>query len=179
MTYYKRRSKDQLESLILGTGQPARAPAGRRAAARPAAVSARPPAAAPARQLAAGFTMSQEAPGFPAVELGPGGVPPNLLTPNNMIGKVDPSSKNDRIFQDEWIAACKGQNSKDKHGASTKTHCDFDYSGTLMEQMLLGLVAHQAGKKLLYDPATGRITNAPEANDYLKRRYRAGWTLNG
>jgi hypothetical protein len=49
----------------------------------------------------------------------------------------------------------------------------------MIEQMLLGLVAHRAGKRLEYDPATGRVTNAPEANDYLKREYRPNWTLNG
>jgi hypothetical protein len=49
----------------------------------------------------------------------------------------------------------------------------------MIEQMLLGLVAHQAGKRLEYDPATGRVTNAPEANEWLSRKYRPGWTLNG
>jgi hypothetical protein len=49
----------------------------------------------------------------------------------------------------------------------------------MIEQMLLGLVAHRVGKKITYDPVTGRVTNAPEANDYLKRTYRSGWTLNG
>jgi hypothetical protein len=49
----------------------------------------------------------------------------------------------------------------------------------MMEQMLLGLVAHRVGKKLEYDGATGRVTNSTEANDYLKRQYRANWTLNG
>ncbi len=39
----------------------------------------------------------------------------------------------------------------------------------MMEQMLLGLVAHRAGKKIEYDPETGRVTNFNEANDYLKR----------
>jgi hypothetical protein len=72
-----------------------------------------------------------------------------------------------------------GKNSNVVLGTSSKTHCDFDYSGTMMEQMLLGLVAHRAGKKLQYDAATGRVTNAPEANDYLKRTYMRGWTLNG
>ena len=65
------------------------------------------------------------------------------------------------------------------HGTSSKTNCDFDYAGTMMEQMLLGLVAHRAGRKLTYDAASGRVTNVPEANDYLKRTYRANWTLNG
>jgi hypothetical protein len=83
------------------------------------------------------------------------------------------------IFQTEWLDACKGRSDGVKHGTSTKTHCDFDYSGTMIEQMLLGLVAHRAGKRLEYDGAAGRVTNMNEANDYLKRSYRAGWTLNG
>ena len=49
----------------------------------------------------------------------------------------------------------------------------------MIEQMLLGLVAHRAGKKLEYDGAAGRVTNSAEANDYLKRQYRPNWTLNG
>jgi hypothetical protein len=49
----------------------------------------------------------------------------------------------------------------------------------MIEQMLLGLVAHRAGKRLEYDAATGRVTNMSEANDWLKRPYRSGWTLNG
>ena len=83
------------------------------------------------------------------------------------------------VFQAEWLEACKGNRNNVTHGTSSKTHCDFDYSGTMIEQMLLGLVAHRVGKKITYDPATGKVTNAPEANDYLKRTYRSGWTLNG
>jgi hypothetical protein len=83
------------------------------------------------------------------------------------------------IFQMDWIDACKGKSNNVVHGTSSKTHCDFDYAGTMMEQMLLGLVAHHAGKRLEYDPATGRVTNAPGANDDLKRQYRPGWTLDG
>ena len=62
---------------------------------------------------------------------------------------------------------------------SSKTNCDFDYAGTMMEQMLLGLVAHRAGKRLEYDPASGRVTDSAEANDYLKRTYRPNWKLDG
>jgi len=49
----------------------------------------------------------------------------------------------------------------------------------MIEQMLLGLVAHRAGKKLTYDGASGRVTNSNEANDYLRRDYRPNWKLNG
>ena len=41
--------------------------------------------------------------------------------------------------------------------------------------MLLGIVALRAGKRISYDGANMRITNVPQANDYLKREYRQGW----
>ena len=73
-------------------------------------------------------------------------------------------------FIEEWIGACKGD---------LKTSCDFDYGGTMIEQMLLGLVAYRVGKKVEYNGATGHVTNSPEADGLLKRRYRPGWALNG
>jgi hypothetical protein len=74
-------------------------------------------------------------------------------------------------FQKQWINACKNP--------SLKTACDFEYSGNMIEQMLLGLVAYRVGKKIQYDGAAGKVTNCPEANEFLARKYRAGWTLNG
>ena len=74
-------------------------------------------------------------------------------------------------FQKQWIDACKD--------TSLKTACDFEYSGNMIEQLLLGLVAYRVGKKLDYDGAAGRVTNCPEANDLLRRKYRPGWTLDG
>jgi hypothetical protein len=32
---------------------------------------------------------------------------------------------------------------------------------------------------LEYDPASGRVTNLAEANDWLKRTYRQNWKLDG
>jgi predicted dehydrogenase len=73
-------------------------------------------------------------------------------------------------FQQEWIDACKG---------NPKTTCNFDYGGLMTEQLLLALVAYRAGEKLEYDGATGKVTNNAQANEYLKRTYRSGWTLDG
>lgn len=73
-------------------------------------------------------------------------------------------------FQQQWIAACKGD---------LKTACDFDYAGRMVETLMLGLVAHQAGKELAYDAASGKITNDAAANAILKKEYRKGWVLNG
>ena len=45
--------------------------------------------------------------------------------------------------------------------------------------MLLGLVAYRAGARVEWDATAGRVTNLPEANQYLSKKYREGWTLNG
>jgi len=73
-------------------------------------------------------------------------------------------------FEKQWVEACKNP--------SLKTACDFEYSGNMIEQLLLGLVAYRVGRKIEYDGATGRVTNCPEANDLLRRQYRPGWTLD-
>ena len=184
LTYYKRRTRDQLLPLVGGTGQPSQ-PFGPRPGARPGQRPAGPP---PARNLPPGMTAfpsSEAGPsGFPVVQMIDGKVPAGLGMPNTDVARILDAEKAGRpvrpdVFQQEWIDACKGKYDNLTHGTSSKTNCDFDYAGTMMEQMLLGLVAHRAGKKLLYDPATGQVTNAPEANAYLKREYRPNWTLNG
>jgi hypothetical protein len=86
-----------------------------------------------------------------------------------------PRSKDELIpplghFQHEWTNACKGD---------LKTTCNFDYAGTMIEQLLLGLVAYRAGERIEYDGTTGRVTNNAEADALLSRTYREGWTLNG
>jgi len=68
----------------------------------------------------------------------------------------------------EWIHACK---------TGEPTTCNFDYSGALSEAVLLGNVAYRVGKKLQWDGAAMKATNCPEADRYLRREYRQGWTL--
>jgi hypothetical protein len=38
-------------------------------------------------------------------------------------------------------------------------------------------VALRTRRRLLYDAAGTKITNVPEANQYLSREYRKGWEL--
>jgi predicted dehydrogenase len=187
-TYYKRRSQADLLPLIEGTGQTTQAPP----AARRAGGGGQRPGGGGQRQaqrqnLPAGFTaMPNSAPGpngFPAVQMLEGNIPAAVGLPNPAVeayrqNPTPPSTSGD-VFQREWVDACKGKSNNVVHGTSSKTHCDFNYSGSMMEQMLLGLVAHRVGKKIEYDAASGRVTNSSEANDYLKRSYRSGWTLNG
>ncbi|MFN3409924.1 MAG: Gfo/Idh/MocA family protein [Limisphaerales bacterium] len=73
-------------------------------------------------------------------------------------------------FVEEWFAACRDPK-------RIRTSCDFDYSGLMTEQQMLGLAAYRAGKKLAYDGKTGRVTNDESANQFLRRNYRDGWPL--
>ncbi len=68
----------------------------------------------------------------------------------------------------EWIHACK---------TGDPTTCNFEYAGWLTEANHLGNVAYRVGKKLEWDPKSMRATNAPEADQFIKRTYRKGWEL--
>ncbi len=75
-------------------------------------------------------------------------------------------------FQKQWTTACK-------NGRPSETACNFKYSADMIETMCLGLVAYRAGGKLEYDGATGKITNNADANQYLTKEYREGWSMEG
>ncbi len=68
----------------------------------------------------------------------------------------------------EWLHACR---------TGAPTTCHFGYSGRLTEANHLGNVAYRAGKKIEWDTKTMRIPNAPDAERFLRREYRKGWTL--
>ncbi len=68
----------------------------------------------------------------------------------------------------EWTEAAK---------TDCQTLCNFEYSGSLIEHNLLGNVAFRAGKTLEWDPATLKATNCPEADQFIRRDYREGWTI--
>ena len=68
----------------------------------------------------------------------------------------------------DWLSACKG---------GPAASANFEYSARLTELVLLGNVALRTGKKLIWDAAEMRATNAPEADKFLKGTYRKGWEL--
>ena len=68
----------------------------------------------------------------------------------------------------EWVHACKT-------GATTT--CNFDYSGKLIEHNLLGNVAYRVGKKLKWDAENLKAVGCPEADKFIRRKYREGWTI--
>ena len=68
----------------------------------------------------------------------------------------------------EWIQACK---------TGGPTTCNFDYSGALTEAALLCNVALRTRKKLTWDAQNLKAVGCPEADAFLRREYRQGWTL--
>ena len=68
----------------------------------------------------------------------------------------------------EWIRACKG---------GEPAMSNVNYAGPFTEFVLLGNVAIRAQKKLEWDAEALRAKNCPEADQYIKREYRKGWTL--
>jgi hypothetical protein len=68
----------------------------------------------------------------------------------------------------EWLRACRG---------GEKAGSNFDYAGPLTETVLLGNVALRTGTKLYWDSEKFEFTNSAEANRFLHREYREGWTL--
>jgi predicted dehydrogenase len=75
----------------------------------------------------------------------------------------------------EWIDACKGG----KPGGS-----NFDIAGPLTEMVLLGNLALRLELKaplsrtaLRWDGPNMKVTNVPEANAFVMRKYREGWSL--
>jgi predicted dehydrogenase len=75
-------------------------------------------------------------------------------------------------FQKQWTDACK-------NGKPAETACNFEYSANMIETMCLVLAGFRAAQPLEYDGAKGTVTNVAEANPYLTKPYREGWTING
>jgi predicted dehydrogenase len=68
----------------------------------------------------------------------------------------------------DWLDACKG---------GKPASANFEYGAALTEIGLLGLVAMRVGKKIYWDAKAMKMTNAPEAERYLKESYRPGWEV--
>ena len=96
---------------------------------------------------------------------------PRLLPEKKMIeftgSSEPPESKSDRNERN-WIEAFM---------AGEQSPGSFLKAGTITETILLGGVALRARQRIVYDAENMKITNLPEANQYLTREYREGWEL--
>ncbi len=100
---------------------------------------------------------------------------PQLIPETKMRQYTPPAPSLQRIpgglagHEQDWIRACKD-------GKPASSH--FDYSGPLSEMVLMGnLAVRYPNRRLLWDGERMEVTNDAEANSYVRRQYRAGWTL--
>jgi len=97
---------------------------------------------------------------------------PRLIPESRMKAYKRPKKTIPRVVgshEQNWIEAIQGK---------TKATSHFDYSGPFTETVLLGNVGILfPGTKLLWDGPNMKITNLPEANEFVHRKYREGWTL--
>lgn len=71
--------------------------------------------------------------------------------------------------EQDWLRACKG-------GKPACSH--FDYSGPLSETVLMGnLAVRFPNEQLLWDGEAMRVGNHEKANEFVRRKYRQGWSL--
>lgn len=69
---------------------------------------------------------------------------------------------------DQWIRACRG---------GPPSEASFESVYPFAETIQLGNVALRTDKRLLWDTERMAITNAPEMQQWLHRKYRTGWEL--
>jgi len=70
--------------------------------------------------------------------------------------------------EQDWVRACKG---------GPAAGANFDYSGPLSEMCTLGNVAKRLDTRILWDPEKFEVTNLAQANQYVRKTYREGWSL--
>lgn len=69
----------------------------------------------------------------------------------------------------DWLRACKG---------GRPASSNFDYSGPLSETVLMGnLAVRFPNQMLIWDGENMQVKNNKEANNFVRRKYREGWTL--
>jgi hypothetical protein len=71
----------------------------------------------------------------------------------------------------EWVDAIKA-------GTPEKAMSNFEYAGRLTETVLLGVVALKAGKTIEWDPVGMKAKHCPEADPYIRRDYRKGYSIH-
>jgi hypothetical protein len=69
----------------------------------------------------------------------------------------------------DWVRVCKG---------GKPASSNFDRSGPLSEMVPMGnLAVRFPNQRLLWDGEKMQVNNHKDANAYVRREYREGWTL--
>lgn len=120
------------------------------------------------------------------------GANPRLLPTKLMKEKTMPKETIKRVTEGhylQWVNACRAG-----YG-NAQTSSPFEYAGPFTESILMGNLAirswmiknpklkgwedkYLGRKKLLWDAKNMKVTNFDEANQFVKREYREGWSLS-
>lgn len=119
------------------------------------------------------------------------GANPRLIPTRLMKEKKMPKETIKRVPEGhyiQWVNACM-----DGYGKGV-TSSPFDYAGPFTESILMGNLAirsfmmkdpgakgdnkYPGRKRLMWDAKNMKITNFEQANQFVKREYREGWTLS-
>jgi predicted dehydrogenase len=84
--------------------------------------------------------------------------------------KLPKGGGGDDSMKSEWIKAIH-------ENKPSIAYSNFDFAAMLTETILLGNVAMRVGKKLEWDGPELKVTNIPDAAQFIKTEYRKGWTL--
>ncbi|HUT90793.1 MAG TPA: Gfo/Idh/MocA family oxidoreductase [Thermoguttaceae bacterium] len=68
----------------------------------------------------------------------------------------------------DWVRACK---------TGEPAGADFSYAVPLTEACCLGNIAQRVDARIEWDAENMKVTNLPEANQYVRTEYRKGWEL--
>lgn len=92
-------------------------------------------------------------------------------SPEGLLDNVNPEKTIPRVKNEdqEWVDAIREVGSEPLSG--------FAYSGPFTETVLLGNLAVRLGKRIAWDGINLKATNAPEAEELIKRPYRKGWEV--
>ena len=93
-----------------------------------------------------------------------------LLPKKEFVGYQPPTPTLPRAKEHhlEWINACKG---------GPPTQSNFAYASKLTEGLLVGLLAVRVGKKIVWDEKQMRATGCPEADEFIRPKFRSGWEV--
>jgi hypothetical protein len=72
--------------------------------------------------------------------------------------------------REEWVAACLA-------GKPEDAKANFAYAAPYTEALLTGVLPIRLGKRIEWDSAAMKATNAPEADALIRKTYRKGFEL--
>ena len=99
------------------------------------------------------------------------GQDPRLLPASRMKKFTPPEPQKPwpgRSIEEDWVWAIKN---------GEKACADFSYSGPLTEICMLGNIAKRVNGPIDWDNGDMKVTNNPDANQYVRTQYREGWSI--